>query len=138
MYADQGGVAVFEENGKVGLVDSSGKVLLPAEYDDISPFGTSEWTKLRQDNLMGVVCKDGRVVIECAWNDYVWIIPQAGFGVVSNMNDGQTFETLIDLNTGDILRDEPQHVYWADDKYIYMTCSRHTMTDGNPVARIDW
>ena len=119
VYADQGGVAVFEENGKVGLLDSNGNVLLPAEYDDISPFGTSEWTTLRQDNLKGAVCKDGRMVIECAWNDYVWIIPQAGFGVVSNMNDGQTFETLIDLNTGDILRDEPQHVYWADEKYVY-------------------
>ena len=89
VYADQGGVAVFAENGKVGLVDSNGNVLLPAEYDDISLFGTSEWTTLRQDNLMGAVCKDGRVAVECAWDDYLYIIPQMGLAVASCMNDNQ-------------------------------------------------
>ena len=34
-YADQGGIAVFMEDGKVGLVDSHGDVILPAEYDKI-------------------------------------------------------------------------------------------------------
>ena len=119
MYADQGGVAVFAENGKVGLVDSNGNVLLPAEYDDISPFSASEWTVLTRGNLCGAVCKDGHVAVECAWDEGVYIISQTGLAVASRMNDNQISETLIDLNTGDVLRNEPQHVYWADDRYFY-------------------
>ena len=37
-YADQGGVMVFSEDGKVGLMDGEGNILLPAEYDEIAPF----------------------------------------------------------------------------------------------------
>ena len=91
VYADQGGVAVFMENGKVGLVNSSGEVLLPAEYDDIEPFGASQWAVLKQGNLSGAVSRDGRVVVECVWDDGVYIISEEGMAVASRFSNHQIF-----------------------------------------------
>ena len=119
VYADQGGIAVFMENGKVGLVDLYGEVLLPAEYDDIEPFGTSQWAELKQGNLSGVVSRDGRVTVDCVWGDEFYIIPEASMAVAHADYGYQFSEALIDLNTGVVLLDEPKHLYWADEKYVY-------------------
>ena len=119
VYADQRGIPVFMENGKLGLVDSSGNVLLSAEYYDIDLFGDSQWAELRQGNQCGAVCRDGRVVVECAWDDGVYIIPEAGMAVASFDSGNQICEVLIDLHTGTVLSSEPKHIYWADEKYVY-------------------
>ena len=119
VYADQRGIAVFMENGKLGLVDSSGNVLLSAEYDGIDLFGDSQWAELWQGNQCGAVCRDGRVVVECAWDDGVYIIPEAGMAVASFDSGNQICEVLIDLHTGTVLSSEPKHIYWADEKYVY-------------------
>ena len=99
VFADQGGVAVFLEDGRVGLVDSSGDVILPAEYDDIGLFGTSEWAELSQGDQYGVVCKDGHVPVECAY-DGVYIYPEAAMAMAYRDIDYQIYDTLIDLKTG--------------------------------------
>ena len=118
VYADQGGVAVFMEDGKVGLVDSHGDVILPAEYDKIGLFGTSEWAKLSQGDQYGVVCKDGHVPVGCAY-DGIFIFHEAGMAQAYQDIDYEIYEKLIDLKTGMVLMDEPKHVYRADAKYVY-------------------
>ena len=118
VYADQGGVAVFMEDGKVGLVDAHGDVILPAEYDKIGLFGTSEWAKLSQGDQYGVVCKDGHVPVGCAY-DGIFIFHEAGMAQAYQDIDYEIYEKLIDLKTGMVLMDEPKHVYRADAKYVY-------------------
>ena len=118
VYADQGGVAVFAEDGKAGLLDRNGDVILPAEYDVIAPFGASEWAKLGQGGRYGAVSRDGRVAVECAYDD-IYIYPDLGMATAVRDIDHQMFYSLIDLETGKVLMNEPLHVYKSDAGYVY-------------------
>lgn len=61
----------FEKDGKYGLIDFSGKEILPAEYNNIySLSGIPKSIIVEKDNLKGVVNSTlGRLVVECNYND---------------------------------------------------------------------
>ena len=65
VYADQGGVAVFMEDGEVGLVDARGEIVLPAEYEWIEPFADRSVAIVHRKDKMGLVRRDGSTVIPC-------------------------------------------------------------------------
>ena len=101
VYADQGGVCVFVEDGRAGLMDSDGNVLLEAAYDFIEPFGDSEWAVISRDGLKGVVRRDGEVVLPCQW-EWLTVYPQWGMAV-GTANGVNPARTLYDLHTGEVL-----------------------------------
>lgn len=64
-------VLKFEKDGKFGLVNLSGKEILPAEYNNIYALsGVSKNIVVEKDNLKGIVNSHlGKLVIECNYND---------------------------------------------------------------------
>lgn len=122
VYADQGGVAVFTEDGKAGLVNSDGDVLLPAEYDEIHPF-VGRYAIIKREDKLGVVRRDGSIALRCEWN---WIGKDNTFSVPEVYDDLDLavayndwyYQYLIDLNDGSVLL-EGQYLLWADENYIF-------------------
>ena len=64
-------VLKFCENGLYGLIDFSGKVILPAEYTNIYALdGISKSIVVEKDGVKGIVNSTlGSVVLECKYND---------------------------------------------------------------------
>ena len=122
VYADQGGVAVFMEDGKVGLVDAHGDVILPAEYDEIHPF-VGQYAIIEKKDKLGVVRRDGSIALSCEWN---WIgandtglVPKVydDLDMAMAYNDWY-YQYLIDLNDGRVLL-EGRYLLWADGNRIF-------------------
>lgn len=60
------------KDGKYGLINLSGKELLPCEYDEISAIGgIKNAIKVKKDNKYGVVDDEGKIVLK---NEYVDIL----------------------------------------------------------------
>ena len=80
LFDDQGGVRVFLENGRAGLMDGGGNILLPAEYDEIEPFAGSEFAMVSlvhgDEKAYGVVDREGKVRVPCE-NYAIEIHPEA-------------------------------------------------------------
>lgn len=124
VYADQGGVRVFIEADKAGLLDGAGDVLLPAEYDGIAPFA-GDFAIAWQGELAGVVRRDGACVLACEW-DAVDIDPGRRRAFARRLyaeDEADDRSELIDLDTGEILmrvvesRDSAR--IWTDGAYVY-------------------
>ena len=122
VYADQGGVRVFAESGRAGLMNAAGEVILPAEYDAIEPFGESDCAVLHRleasgGEERGVVRRDGRIVVPCEWMA-VNLYP--GVGLAACWNDFE-HQHVFDLAAGGEWRAlGPNVAFDADDHYIYM------------------
>lgn len=97
LYDDQGGVRVFAEDGRAGLMDAAGRVLLPAEYDVIEPFGETDFTVARAGDRKDVVDRTGRVILSGKWASLV-LYPEARIAVAYREYEDQT---VFDLDTGE-------------------------------------
>ena len=82
LYADQDGLRVFVEDGKAGLLDAAGQVLLDAEYDYIEPFDGADYAVVSRDGLKGVVFRDGSLLQLSALLDW---LPQSGLRPASSL-----------------------------------------------------
>ena len=128
LYADQGGVRVFAENGLAGLADAEGNVLLPAEYDAIEPFGDSDFARTRRRYKYGVVRRDGSMAAACRWDNVeihgAWRLAEC------YANDGDT-HALIDLQSGET-RWSGGWPPLVDDDYVYALTSFGRLGFGGP------
>lgn len=68
IYAGQGGVRVYAENGRVGLMDAEGRRLTKAIYKEIYPFD-GEYAVVRKNGKYGVLRRDGSKAVSCKWRD---------------------------------------------------------------------
>ena len=100
VYADQDGAAVFMEDGKVGLVDSHGDVILPAEYEWIEPFGENDYAVVSRDGLMGVVLRDGTFAVSSRIV-YFYRLGDTGLAEVEYEGDDRSY--LLEVKTGHVL-----------------------------------
>ena len=115
VYADQGGVAVFMEGGKVGLMDSQGNVILPAEYDWIEPFGGDDYAIVCRDGFKGIVRRDGTFIVPCGI-DYFDRLGNAGLAEVEYKDDDRSY--LIELKTGRVLHEGKGYSYTMKGSFI--------------------
>ena len=99
---DQNGNVWYEENvlrvkknGKYGLIDLSGKELLPVEYDEITVLdGAGNSILIKKADKIGLVNDAGSIIIECNYKEikklgntykdgYITIDEQGKYGIVS-------------------------------------------------------
>lgn len=114
-YADQGGVRVFVEDGKAGLMDAGGGVLLPAEYESIEPFAGSDFAVVRSGGLAGVVRRDGSLAVPCEWGS---VKLSAALRVAVCWDDSDAVR-VVRLDTGEAMLEGGRHVMLdADDRFI--------------------
>ncbi|MPM15157.1 hypothetical protein SDC9_61523 [bioreactor metagenome] len=87
------GRARFYENGKYGVIDRDGKVVVPAKYDFISSYwgGAAEF---QEGEKYGVLGLDGEVLLEPT---DTWFYSAGKGKIVLDLPDGQV---LLDLSTG--------------------------------------
>lgn len=64
-------IAVEGEEG-VGLIDSTGAVLLPCEYEDIDESGNPRYLELEKDGLIGLYdLETKQIVLPCEYNSFL-------------------------------------------------------------------
>jgi len=113
LYAWQGDVAVFEENGMLGLVNRAGDVVLEAVYDEIYPSGFEGYITLEQNERRGLADQSGRIVLPCEYAYFEDFDAVRGWVVGSDY--GTYIERLIDLNSGETLlqaENNDQQIFW--------------------------
>lgn len=62
------GIIAFEEKGKWGFVDTSGKVVIEPKYDKAKSF-SNNLAAVCMNEVWGFIDKNGRIVIECQFLD---------------------------------------------------------------------
>ena len=124
VYASQGGVSIYEENGLLGLMDEGENILLTAEYDRIYPFMDDEYILVEKDGMNGVVRRDGSVVLECNY-DSIYIFKGTPFARTVHAYDYTIYAGLFNLEAGETIKEEALNWYWDDDKYIYAQSVGH-------------
>lgn len=63
---------IIKTNGKVGIANTDGTVIVPVEYTDITALTNNYqngYIVKNQDNLFGVIKSDGKVGLECKYED---------------------------------------------------------------------
>lgn len=75
VYATQGDVAFFKENGKIGLQATDGTVLHAAEFDGAGYFGTTQQANIYVDGKIGRIDRSGQIIVEPFACDEIEAIP---------------------------------------------------------------
>ena len=131
VYADQGGVRVYAENGRVGLMDSEGSVLCPAEYDMIRPFD-GDYAIATKNGKKGVLRRDGGVALPCEW-DSLWLNGDRGVAVGDRDNWFYRLNTGIDYQESD---DPVDYTNWFHDTLIDLATGE-TLLEGRADIGMD-
>ena len=76
---------IFNENGKKGVRDFSGTVIIPAEYDQINTYAGWDEFAVEKDGKWGLIDRDGREVCPVQYDGY----EDKGAGVLLYMNNGE-------------------------------------------------
>ncbi len=75
VYAVQGDVAFFKENGKVGLQSADGTVLHAAEFDGAGYFDATQQANIYVDGKIGRIDRSGQIIVEPLVCDEIEAIP---------------------------------------------------------------
>lgn len=120
IYADQGGVCVFEADGKVGLMQTDGELLLPAEYDYITPFCGKDYAFIHADDHYGIIDRSGAFIVPC---DITSFDDLQGTDLEGIEREGNLNSILLDCRSGKVIAEGPGYVaYVNQDGYI---CAKH-------------
>lgn len=94
IYAVHKGMAQFEKDGKRGLMDSAGNIILPAEYDSI--LWSGDYIKIRTGERYGLLNSYGKMIAEPVWeeisifnhSDMMIICKDGKYGFLSKTENG--------------------------------------------------
>lgn len=105
------GIRQFESNGMMGICNSNGEILLPTEYDYISPVFYDGRAMIEKDKKYGFYDDKGNIIIEPIWK---W---------ASNFQEGLAAVMTDDEQLGYIDRSgnmvvQPVWTTKSDDKYV--------------------
>ena len=64
VYAEQGDVAFFKENGKIGLQATDGTILYAAEFDGAGYFDATQQANIYVDGKIGRIDRSGQIIVE--------------------------------------------------------------------------
>ena len=79
VWAYYEGVAQFEKDGKIGLLDTSGNILAPVEYDNIDIGSYNNLRKVERDGRMGMLDINGVLWQGKLFHELVWLSKENGF-----------------------------------------------------------
>src|SRR5690554_5077662 len=93
----KGGVAFIRKDKKIGLIDTSGKVILPPTYDVIRDF-KGGFARVRNNGLWGIIDLKGKVVVPAEYQDLgewengkmTWAKKGEEYGILT----GSTFKAI--------------------------------------------
>lgn len=91
VWAAQGDVAFFTENGKIGLQTVAGKVLHEAVFDKASCFDESGQANVYFGNTIGRINRTGNMVVEPLNCDSMWLLGTGTDQVLAFTVNGSNF-----------------------------------------------
>jgi len=123
-------VLKVKKEGKYGLIDYTGKEILPCTYDDIySLKGTSNSLIIKKDNLLGLVDCRGNIIIDTKYTNILAVSKDytAGYIVVDN----EKKYGLIDFNKTVILEPKYQDIknITANNMYVVKENDNYKIID---------
>ena len=106
-------VLKVEKNGKYGIIDLSGKELLPCEYDSISALeGVKNSLKISKEGKFGIANTEGKVIVTVEYSDIQGMGTDNKEGFIVKSNDGKY--GVVDFSNNNILEtkyDEVAKIY---------------------------
>lgn len=106
-------VLKVEKNGKYGIIDLSGKELLPCEYDSISALeGVKNSLKISKEGKFGIANTEGKVIVTVEYTDIQGMGTDNKEGFIVKSNDGKY--GIVDFSNNKILEtkyDEVAKIY---------------------------
>lgn len=106
-------VLKVEKNGKYGIIDLSGKELLPCEYDSISALeGVKNSLKISKEGKFGIANTEGKVIVTVEYTDIQGMGTDNKEGFIAKSNDGKY--GIVDFSNNKILEtkyDEVAKIY---------------------------
>lgn len=106
-------VLKVEKNGKYGIIDLSGKELLPCEYDSVSALeGVKNSLKISKEGKFGIANTEGKVIVTVEYSDIQGMGTDNKEGFIVKSNDGKY--GVVDFSNNKILEtkyDEVAKIY---------------------------
>lgn len=96
---------IFEENGKKGFIDTTGKVIVSPEFDEVYGFGENGLAAVKAEGKWGFVDREGEMVIEPSYilaesfcdNGLAWVVTQNGDQCFINSDGEIVIETGFNI-----------------------------------------
>ena len=69
----KGGYAIVRKNDKFGVVDTTGKIIVPCLYDNVVYYG--DLFKVTKGGKVGIISRSGKIVLECVYSsvsEWAW------------------------------------------------------------------
>lgn len=129
-----------QKNGKYGLIDLSGKVLLDCNYDSIEPIiGTENSLLTIKDNKKGIVSTTGSIIIENEYSEITTLTSEYENGYIVQNNEGKfgvigtNKKVLLPIEYNDIKHVYSDGIYIAkpNEKWQIINASENTTVDMN-------
>lgn len=106
-------VLKVEKNGKYGIIDLSGKELLPCEYDSVTALeGVKNSLKISKEGKFGIANTEGKVIVTVEYADIQGMGTDNKEGFIVKSNDGKY--GIVDFSNNKILEtkyDEVVKIY---------------------------
>lgn len=124
------GAAKFYENGKYGLVDLDGNVLVPARYFNIGGFGNG-LVEFQENGKYGLMDISGNVIASAKYS-YIWMEEN---GLVRFNEDGKY--GLMDMSGNIILPADYDSLSYLFDNYVSFRIMDGSDSYTNGIADLD-
>ncbi len=131
-------VLKVEKDKKYGLINLSGKELLPCEYDEITTIeGIKNALKVSKNGLYGIVDDEGKIILKTEYSDITNLGKESKDGFIIKSNDGKfgvvnySGELVLDA-----IYDEVLKVY-ENDLYVVSKSGKQVLVknDGTEVLK---
>lgn len=112
---------IFNENGKVGLLNEFSKVVQPAIYDSIVYDMQEQYALIKKDGKWGMLSYDGSVLCDCVYDTVHLDFVVSDYACVGNFTkDGNLLYGLINKQGDLVLNCQYEYIESTpiEDKFI--------------------
>ena len=119
-----------EKNGKYGIIDLSGKELLPCEYDSITALeGVKNSLKISKEGKIGIVNAEGKTIVNTEYADIQGLGTDSTDGFIVKSDDGKY--GVVDFSNNKVLEtkyDEITKIY-GNNLYVVQQNGKQVLVD---------
>ena len=123
-------VLKIQKDGKYGLIDLTGKELLPAEYENITAIsGVENSFKIEKDGKCGIINSDGKIIIEPQYKD-IDVLGKENMSGFIVKNDQDKYG-IVDYSNNQVLEskyDSIEKVY-GNDLYVVVAGNKQKLVN---------
>lgn len=78
---------IFNKENKVGIIDLSKNIILPAEYDNVVFDYQDEYALIKKDSKWGIISDDGKIICDCVYDTIHLDFSSGDYAAVANLTE---------------------------------------------------